>query len=446
MTPTVVVVGLGPAGADLLTVGASEALASAGPLFVRTTRHPAATALRADAVSFDDVYETAASMDEVYATIVDRLATAATEYGRVTYAVPGSPWVAERTVRLLADDDRVAVEVLPALSFLDLAWVRLGVDPIEAGVRIVDGHRFAVEAAGAVGDVLVCQCDTPDVLSDIKLAVDEWPEVPAVVLQRLGLPDERVVEVEWADLDRVVEPDHLTSVLLRGVGVPVAAELVRFDELVHALRAGCPWDRSQTHRSLQRYLLEETYELLEAIDGLGDDDPEPDGAAIDDLQEELGDVLFQVFFHATIAAEQGWFTLADVAAGIHDKLYERHPHVFGDATFESNEALAASWEAQKKAEKSRESVMDGIPAELPALLRATKVTKKAAASGFTEPLDERATALDLGSLDADAAGDLLLSIVDAARRAGFDAEDLLRRASNRYVERFERASRANPSR
>lgn len=441
MTATVVVVGLGPAGPDLLTSAAVDALAADRPLFVRTLRHPAASALPAGVVSFDEVYESASSMDEVYATIVDRVASAAAEHGEVTYAVPGSPWVAEATVRALAADDRVRLDVVPALSFLDLAWVRLGLDPIEAGVRIVDGHRFAAEAAGAVGDILVCQCDTVDVLSDVKLAIEEWPDRPAVVLQRLGLPDERVVEVEWADLDRSVEPDHLTSVLLRDVGVPVAAELVRFDDLVHALRAGCPWDRSQTHRSLQRYLLEETYELLEAIDRL-DDSPE----RVEDLREELGDVLFQVFFHATIAAEEGWFTLADVAAGIHDKLHARHPHVFGDATFESTEALAASWEAQKKAEKARDSVMDGIPAELPALLRATKVTKKAAASDYEEPLDERAVALDLGSLDADAAGDLLLSVVDAARRAGLDAEDLLRRAANRYVERFERASRANPSR
>ena len=129
--------------------------------------------------------------------------------------MPGSPRVLERTVDLLvADGDAagVEVEVLPAMSFLDLAWVRLGVDPLEDGVRLVDGHRFAEAAAGERGPLLVAHCHNRRVLSDIKLAFEDETPAVAVVLQRLGLPDERVVEVAWADLDRAVEPDHLTSV------------------------------------------------------------------------------------------------------------------------------------------------------------------------------------------------------------------------------------------
>ena len=146
---------------------------------------------------------------------------AAAERGRVLYAVPGSPVVAERTVELLVADDRVAVELVPALSFVDLAWVRLGVDPLD-GVRLVDGHRFAAEAAGERGPLLVGQCDDRDVLSEVKLAIGgavdagelaasagatSGPDEPTVVvLQRLGLPDESVVEVAWHELDRVVAP------------------------------------------------------------------------------------------------------------------------------------------------------------------------------------------------------------------------------------------------
>ena len=218
--------------------------------------------------------------------------------GPVLYAVPGSPRVLERTVELLVADGPPAgvdVEVVPAMSFLDLAWVRLGVDPIEEGVRLVDGHRFEVAAAGERGPLLVAHCHNQRVLSDIKLAFDEQEPERAVVLQRLGLPDESIVEVPWAELDRAVEADHLTSVYVPVAAAPVAAELVRFDELVRTLRAECPWDREQTHESLTRYLLEEAYEVLDAVASGSDEH----------LEEELGDLLFQVVFHAAIARERG---------------------------------------------------------------------------------------------------------------------------------------------
>ncbi len=142
-----------------------------------------------------------------------------------------------------------------------------------------------------------------------------------MVLSRLGLPDESVRTVAWDDLDREVEPDHLTSVFIPVLAAPVAGEVARFAELVRTLRERCPWDREQTHASLTRHLLEETYEVLEAIGAL---DVEA-GEGFEHLEEELGDLLFQVVFHATLAAEEGHFTLADVARGIHDKLVHRHP-------------------------------------------------------------------------------------------------------------------------
>src|SRR5262249_27423974 len=156
---------------------------------------------------------------------------------------------------------------------------------------------------------------------------------------RLGLPDERISSVARADLDRVVDPDHLTSVYVGSVDAPVASELARFDELVHVLRQRCPWDRDQTHQSLTRHLLEETYEVLDALEHL---DVET-RAGYEHLEEELGDLLFQVCFHATLAEENGAFTLADVARNIHDKLVVRHPHVFGDAEADTAEAVMSGW-------------------------------------------------------------------------------------------------------
>ncbi len=396
----VIVVGLGPAGPELLT-GATVAAIERTPVrYLRTTRHPAAAVVDG-ASSFDDLYDAAATFDEVYAAIVEALVGAATKHGEVLYAVPGSPAVAERTVELLVADARVEVEVLPALSFLDLAWTRLGVDPVAVGARLVDGRRFAVEAAGERGPMLVGQCDQRHVLSDIKLAVEDGPAV--TVLQRLGLPDERITEVPWHDLDRAFEPDHLTSLFIPSLAPPVAGELAQFAELVRTLRRECPWDREQTHETLSRHLLEEVYEVLDVLDPVD----------LDALEEELGDLLFQVVFHATIAAEEGAFTLADVARGIHDKLVRRHPHVFGDARADD---LPAAWEQIKKAEKGRASVMDGIPSTLPSLLYALKVQRKAASIG----LDPAALVTGNGF------GERLFALVAEAREAGIDSENALR--------------------
>jgi tetrapyrrole methylase family protein/MazG family protein len=439
MTGRVVVVGLGPGDPRLVSVATTAALAAHHVRFVRTTRHPSAVLVE-PATSFDPLYEQAESLDEVYATIVERLVAAAASHGEVLYAVPGSPLVSERTVELLGADPRVEVELIAALSFLDLAWARLGVDPVAAGVRLVDGHRFAVDAAGQTGPLLVAQCDSALVLSEIKLAVDEGPDV--TVLQRLGLPDEQVSVVDWSELDRRVRPDHLTCVWIPRLAEPVAAELQRFADLVRTLRARCPWDQRQTHRSLTRHLVEETYEVLEAIDEL---DASPAGYG--HLEEELGDLLFQVLFHATLAAEAGQFTLADVARTIHDKLVARHPHVFGPAG-----APMPNWEEIKKAEKGRASVMEGVPGNLPSLLYAFKVQGKAASVGFDwkdaagawpkirEELDEldAALAADPGAGPAvnEELGDVLFSVVNVARHLGLDPESALRDATAKFRDRF----------
>jgi len=435
----IAVVGLGPAGPDLVTAGALARIAAAERCVLRTERHPAASVVP-DATSFDHVYEQGATLEAVYRQIVDEVIALARTLGggELVYAVPGSPVVAEHTVELLLAEadgrDDLSVEIVPSLSFLDLAWARLGIDPIARSVRVVDGQRFDVDAAGERGPLLIAQCDSVHVLSDVKLALDGGidpclgPDEPVVVLQRLGLPDEAVFEVPWTDLDRVVQPDHLTSLFVPRLAAPVASEVQRFVELVATLRRECPWDAEQTHESLRRHLLEESYEVLEAIDGLDVDA----GTGFEHLEEELGDLLFQVVFHATLATEEGRFTMADVATTVHDKLRSRHPHVFGDVEVGGADDVVANWEQIKKAEKGRASVFDGIPAALPALLFALKVQKKAATLG----LDGDGAADGADELDADALGAALLALVDRARRAGIDPEDALRSATIAYRDRM----------
>lgn len=432
----VVVVGLGPAGPEHLSESARAAIEATPRRFVRTLRHPAAAAVEG-ALSFDSVYENSSTIEGVYTSIVEALVEAARAGGDVLYAVPGSPTVAERTVELLLADDRVAVDVVPAMSFLDLVWPRIGVDPVAAGVRLVDGHRFAAEAAGERGPLLVAQCDSATVLSDIKLAVDDSPGA-VTVLQRLGLSDERVTTVGWDELDRVVEADHLTSVWIPALAAPVGRELVAAVELSRVLRERCPWDREQTHDSLVPYLLEETYETVEAVQHLGDDD----GYA--HLEEELGDLFYQVVFHSTLAAEAGEFTIADVARGIHDKLVRRHPHVFGDVDATSAADVTLNWEELKQKEKGRRGVFDGVPAGLPGLLYASKLQTRAARVGFDWPSVDPVypkVEEELAELRAepseDELGDLLFSVVNVARHLGIDPEAAVRAASAKFRTRFE---------
>lgn len=440
--PTVHVIGLGPAGPDLITAGALQLIAQVPVQFLRTVRHPAASAMPT-ARSCDAHYEQAEHIGDVYVAIVEEVVAAAAECGEVLYGVPGSPVVAEHTVELLLADERVRSVVHPALSFADLTWVRLGIDPVAAGVRIVDAHRFAEEAAGDRGPLLVCQVDSTFALSDVKLAVED-PPTSAILLQRLGLPDESIQQVAWDDLDRVVDPDHLTSLWIPELGSPIAADMVRLVELVRVLRAEDPWKAAQTPISLQPFLLEESHEVLEALDAV---DLES-GDGTEELAEELGDLLYQVVLHSALGAEAGWFDLSDVTRGIHEKLVERHPHVFDPARSNEPEPtideLVVGWEAAKRTQKQRSSIFDGLPDTLPALARSAKVSRKAAVLIGSDPsvesvlsdLGEALESLESSAPDDASIGELLSAIVELAAIAGIDPEGALRRATDRRVQQL----------
>jgi tetrapyrrole methylase family protein/MazG family protein len=426
-------------------------VATPGRTYLRTARHPAAS-LAEGAQSFDGLYEAAATFDEVYAGIVEALVAAATRAAPepVVYAVPGSPLVAERTVELLRADERVDLTVVPAPSFLDLAWAALGVDPLSVGVRLVDAADFGEVAARERGPFLVAQCWSRLQLSEVKLAAPDGVALPRpVLLHHLGLEDEEVRRVDWWELDRALEPDHLTSLYVpawRAGGAAAAGEeMARLAALMDTLREQCPWDRAQTHASLMPHLVEECYEVLDALSAVAAGD---DGGAPAHLEEELGDLLFQIVFHARLADEEGQFDLAGVAQTVHDKLVHRHPHVFAGADAEDADQVLSNWEAIKKAEKGRASVTEGIPTGLPALMLTSKLARKARAVGL-EPDDaagdgaaeglaelarlaSRATPqsddpLDPETHDAErAVGALLFAVATLAQRVGVDPEQALR--------------------
>jgi tetrapyrrole methylase family protein/MazG family protein len=220
-----------------------------------------------------------------------------------------------------------------------------------------------------------------------------------------------------------------------------------FDQIMTIMRrlrapGGCPWDAEQTHESLKRYLLEEAYEVIEAID-TGSDEL---------LKEELGDLLLQPVFHAAIAEERGAFTMDEVLETLSDKLIRRHPHVFGDQEIKDSEAQITNWEKIKKTEKGdqRRSALSGIPPHLPALMKAHKISEKASRVGFDwehvdqvmakvlEELHEFEEAMGQGNQDRMEAelGDLLFAVVNLGRFLSIDPEEALRKTITRFQNRF----------
>ena len=214
----------------------------------------------------------------------------------------------------------------------------------------------------------------------------------------------------------------------------------RLKQIVERLRSpdGCPWDREQTHASLKPHIIEECYELIEAID-----DQDDEG-----MQEELGDVLLQVVLHAQMASEEGRFDFDSVAEVISEKLIRRHPHVFGDSKLATSDAVLKQWDAIKRGEKTdRESALDGVPRGLPGLAKAQKMQSKAARAGFDWPdavgplekVKEEIREIEqagTGEKLAEELGDLLFSVVNFARKSKLDAEELLQAANHKFSDRF----------
>lgn len=222
----------------------------------------------------------------------------------------------------------------------------------------------------------------------------------------------------------------------------VEKEFIKFVEIIKKLRTECPWDKEQTHASLRRCLLEESYEVLEAIDNNN----------LEELKRELGDLLLQVVFHTTISEERNEFTLSDVIKLENDKLIARHPHVFGDVKVKGSDEVKTNWE-KLKSKEGRESTLDGVPKELPALFRAYRIQEKASKVGFDwddekpvyqkilEEINELKNNIDSGTEKekvADEFGDVLFSIVNYARFLKINPEDALRKTIEKFVKRFQR--------
>ncbi|MBO7748982.1 nucleoside triphosphate pyrophosphohydrolase [Paenibacillus sp. MWE-103] len=459
MQPTITVVGLGSGDADQLTLGVWRRLQEAPSRYVRTEKHPMMGLFREHGLayeSFDSLYERLDSFPDVYDAIASELIRLSLEKGSLLYAVPGHPMVAERTVQLLRErcpEAGVALAVLGGESFLDQAFTRLGFDPIE-GFQLLDAAELKPSLIRPELHTVIGQVYDEFTASDVKLTLMETlpDDYPVTIGHALGVAgEERIVSVPLYELDRTPGFGNLSLIWL-----PRSEDdrlrnrsFERLHEIVGILRSpeGCPWDMEQTHQSIRKNFIEETYEAIEALDN---DDP-------DGMREEFGDVILQVMLHSQMEEETGAFTVYDVIQTLNEKLLFRHPHVFGDsAAGDAREALK-NWEQMKAEEKRRKGIdpaaasqLDGIPPELPALMKAYKLQKKAAKVGFD--WDEIGPVLDkiqeeLGELreaiaskdkeeQAGELGDLLFATVNAARFIDADPEEALSRTNRKFKKRF----------
>lgn len=455
MPANITIVGLGPGNPELLTLEAWRVLSQAGDVWLRTRRHPTVASLPEGPVYhfFDSLYEEHATFAEVYAAITDRVIDLGHRDGGVVYAVPGHPFVGETAVRLVlerAETEGLPTRVVAGVSFIEPMLTALCLDPFDAGLQLVDAEILAAQYHPIVNvdlPLIVPQLYSRHLASDVKLTLLNayLPEHEVTLVSGAGSSDATVVTCKLHELDHRSSFDDWMTLYVPPA--PAQSSVAAFHNIMTHLRSpkGCPWDREQTHASIRHNLLEETYEVLDAIDA-GD---------MDTLREELGDLLMQVLFHTQMAAEGGDFTLPEVVVGSVAKLVRRHPHVFGDVDAADSQQVLRNWEqikAEERGEKNEDrGPFDGIPAAMPALSHAQETQGRAARLGFDWPaaegvwekVEEELDELrDAGEDEREPElGDVLFSLVNLARWLDVDAESALRVANRRFVERFEAMQR-----
>ncbi|MFS0881652.1 nucleoside triphosphate pyrophosphohydrolase [Metabacillus niabensis] len=453
MAKEIKIVGLGAGDLNQLPFGVYRLLTETKHLFLRTKEHPVIDELNETITyrSFDDVYEANQDFEDVYRSIANILLEEA-EVEDVVYAVPGHPLVAEKTVQILLTEGRqkgYTIIVQGGQSFIDAMFQALEIDPIE-GFQLVDALGLESEHLQLRGHLIITQVYDQMVASEVKLTLMEQlpDEYKVKIVTAAGSSLEQIKEVPLYELDREVSINNLTSIYVPPVENQeiLHHQFSEFRKIIAKLRGpnGCPWDKEQTHQSLKRYLIEECYELIEAIE-------EED---IDHMIEELGDVLLQVVLHAQIGEDEGMFSINDVIKEVADKMVRRHPHVFGDMTINSTDDVLSNWDKIKQGEKGgleTSSILDHVSKALPALSRAYQLQKKAAKVGFDWPVieetwekvKEEITEFEM-ELKQDANGknamqefgDVLFALINVGRYYNIEPEEALISTNRKFYNRF----------
>ena len=447
----ITLLGLGPGRIESLTKEAWDWLMGIEALYLRTLHHPVVDELpdHLRLFSFDTLYESHDSFEDVYEAIIDQVITLGKSPDGITYAVPGHPFVAETTcpeIYKRAKEEGIPVHVVDGLSFLEPTFRALELDPFPdlvcadaMGIASAQTPQFPPSSPA-----LIAQIYSRMVASDVKLTLmNAYPDEHQVKLVHSAGTNDEVVET--LSLFEIDQSEHLG--LLSSLFVPplsAYSSFESFQEIIAKLRApdGCPWDREQTHESLRPFLLEEAYEALDALDRKD----------MSDLQEELGDLLLQIVLHAQIAMEDGDFNIHHVLEGIGRKLVRRHPHVFSDASVGGVSGVVRKWEQikaeerQQNGDSGKKGLLDGVPRALPALSQAGEIIERTGRVDFDMLLNKGDLQTLKGAIEAfeKAEGeqkeklleDLLLGVSALAYQSGLDAESNLREAIAKFRTRF----------
>lgn len=453
------IAGMGPGPVALCTLGTLDAARRADTLFLQTARHPVAGYLREQGIAYetlDALYESAGDFDALGEETAALIKGSMYPGKEVVLLLNGDgPWAhgfGADVVRM-ADAAGARLQLVPGVSLQGAALAKAAEAGVitegAVGVQTVFASGLA-EVRPDVGQTLVVpEIDGFLTAGTVKLWLLEfYPPDHRVCLVCMmnGLFEKRMLPV-W-EVDRQ-KTDHTSCLVVPPVGLE-DRERFGFEALVAIMdrlrrEGGCPWDREQTHKTLRQYLIEETYEVLEAIDEEDDDK----------LLDELGDVLLQVVFHARIAKEQGRFDDRDVTTAICQKMLRRHTHIFGDAKAETAQDVLVNWESIKRDEKGQRTqaeVLRSVPANLPALIRSEKVQTRAAQVGFDwddarqalekvfEEAREVGEEMDGGPKDRifEEIGDLFFAVVNVSRLCGVQSEMALKAAAEKFIERFGR--------
>ena len=446
------IMGLGPGAYEALTIGALKELKNNKNIYFRTEKHPTVDFLKDEGIkfeSYDHAYEKYDSFDDVYKYIAEDLITKIKDDEDLIYALPGHPLLAEKSVINLIElckENNIQYEVLPAVSFVDAMMEALQVDPIE-GVKIIDAFDMKNQILDKRVGTIITQVYNNFIASEVKLRLLEGYEddTEIIFVRAAGVEGlESIRKIPLYELDWQEDIDYLTSIYIpKDLGNK--KDFQDLLDIIETLRnpGGCPWDREQTHESLKSALLEECYEVIDAIENKDEDA----------LIEELGDVLLQVVFHASIGKEDGYFDIMDVIGGISNKMINRHPHVFGNEKANTSEQVLVNWDEIKKEEKGIKTLteeMQNIAKSLPATTRAYKVQKKAKKVGFDwddvncamdkvkEELNEIKEVYNCEdkSIIEGEVGDLLFACINVARFLEVDGELALDKTIKKFIKRF----------
>lgn len=444
------IIGLGTGKIDDLTVKAYNTLFDGSPVFLRTERHPIIEDLKNNGInfiSFDNLYDEFENFNEIYTRIIDEILEKSQKYGTINYCTAGSPYFGDVVTEKLLDinNDNIQIDIIDGISFLDKCIKITGFGNNES-IKVldcisIDEFSFDTNSVNIIKHVY-----NEKLASELKLSLSEvYSDNSWVILVNVLSGDLR--KIPLYELDRQKKYDFSTFFCISTID-NTEKTVYNINDLCRILKNlrnpdGCPWDRKQTHKSLRQCVIEEAYEVVDAIDNDN----------VDELQEELGDLLLQVIFHSQIGSEEGYFNIHDVISGICKKLYFRHPHVFSNKKAENTEEALLRWEESKAKEKSIDTyteMLEKVPKSFSPLLRSFKIQKKAASVGFDWPDIDGAIIkvkeeilelmteyknMDINKIE-DEFGDLLFALVNFARFLKISPDVALNRTIDKFLTRF----------